>query len=78
MVRRQIQLTEEQDDAVRWAAVERGLSHAAVIRELVEQGLRAKDTNRVARARAAVGQFASGTTDTAENHDAVLDEAFRA
>lgn len=76
MVRRQIQLTEEQDDALRRAAVERGLSIAALIRELVEDSLGRGGAPRATAAVRVLGRHASGRTDIAEQHDEHLEEAF--
>lgn len=72
MVRRQIQLTEEQDEAVRRAAVARGLSIAAVIRGLVEESLRADTASARTRARSVIGAHASGLRDVAREHDRYL------
>lgn len=78
MVRRQIQLTEEQDEAVRREALERGLSIAAVIRVLVEESLRRDTATRRAAAAAVIGAHASGLRDVAVEHDAHLADALRA
>lgn len=75
MVRRQIQLTVEQDEAVRREAVARGLSIAAVIRTLVEESLRREGADRVERALAVLGRHRSGLTDVAARHDAYLEDA---
>jgi hypothetical protein len=72
MVRRQIQLTAEQDEAVRRAAVARGLSIAAVIRELVEESLRSETVIAGVRARRVVGAHASGLRDVSREHDRYL------
>lgn len=76
MVRRQIQLTEAQDDAVRREAVERGLSIAAVIRELVEASLRDERAGQVELAVGVFGRHRSGLHDIAERHDDYLVDAF--
>lgn len=78
MVRRQIQLTDEQDAAVRSEAVQRGLSIAAVIRELVEESLRRDSLALHAAASAVIGAHASGRSDVAEQHDDHLLDAFGA
>jgi hypothetical protein len=78
MVRRQIQLTEEQDAAVRREALERGLSIAAVIRELVEESLRRETAPRREAAVAVIGAHASGLHDVAAEHDRHLADALRA
>jgi hypothetical protein len=76
MVRTQIQLTEPQLAAVRRRAAERGISVAAVIRELVDEGLLADHEARWARALSVVGKYRSGTTTTSIDHDEVLDEIY--
>ncbi len=76
MIRTQIQLTDAQLRSVRRAASERGVSVAAVIRQLVDEGLRTDHDARWARALAVVGKYRSGTTTTSVDHDAVLDEVY--
>jgi len=76
VVRTQIQLTDAQMSTVRRTAAERGVSVAAVIRDLVDRGLRADEEARWARALAVVGKFRSGTSTTSVDHDAVLDEIY--
>lgn len=80
MVRTQIQLTEEQAEAVKRLAAREGRSMADVIRSGIDlQLLRSSgvtDAERRRRALAAVGRFRSGATDIAEHHDVALDEAF--
>lgn len=77
MVRRQIQLTEEQDAAVRREALARGLSIAAVIRTLVEESLRQATAPRRAAAAAVIGAHESGLHDVAAEHDRHLAESLR-
>ncbi|MDH4176827.1 MAG: CopG family transcriptional regulator [Thermoleophilia bacterium] len=70
MVRRQIQLTDDQDAAVRREALERGLSIAALIRSLVEEALRRETASRRVAAAAVIGAHASGgLRDVAAEHD---------
>jgi predicted DNA-binding ribbon-helix-helix protein len=78
MVRTQIQLTESQAEAVKRMAAERGLSMAAMIRELVERAISENGDRavRIARARAAVGRYASGRSDIAREHDRELAEIY--
>jgi hypothetical protein len=48
-----------------------------MLREALDDLLDAEDrTDRLRRARAAVGGFRSGHTDTADQHDEVLVEAY--
>lgn len=77
MVRTQIQLTEEQMQALRQLSAEKGQSVAELVRTGVDQMLR--DTNRKARAQRfldAAGKFNSGLGDVSENHDKYLAEDF--
>jgi hypothetical protein len=78
MIRTQIQLTDEQARSLRHEANLRGISMAAVLRELVDDALRAPARAQTARARGVVGRFASGEHRTAREHDAALEQAFRA
>jgi predicted DNA-binding ribbon-helix-helix protein len=80
LYRTQIQLTGAQVTALKAVAARRGVSMAAVIRdvvdELVARGV-ASDGNRTrARALAAVGRFRSGRRDVSRRHDDYLSEAF--
>ncbi len=80
MVRTQIQLTKEQADRLRRLAAEQGRPVAELVREAVEQLLRAHTEpsreERRQRALAAVGRFCSGFADVAVEHDRHLSEAF--
>lgn len=77
MVRTQIQLTEAQARALKRAAAERGISMAAVIREVLDRSLAtAADDATHRRALAAIGRYSSGRSDVAEEHDTHLAEAF--
>ena len=81
MVRTQIQLDEQQLQALRQRSVETGRSIADLVREGVELYLtsqkRPSREEQVRRALAASGKFASGVTDTSARHDHYLAEAFR-
>ena len=76
MIRTQVQLTDAQARMLRRVAAERGVSMAAVIRELVDAGLTKPASAQSARARAAVGRFGSGANAVSRDHDAELDRAF--
>jgi hypothetical protein len=76
MIRTQVQLTDEQARMLRRVAAERGVSMAAVIRELVDAGLSAPASTRTARARGAIGRFGSGKGTVSRDHDRELDDAF--
>ena len=77
MVRTQIQLTEQQARALRRVAASRGMSMAAVIRELLDAALTSSLDAKVDRALAVVGRFSSGATTVSGDHDAELERAFR-
>jgi len=76
MIRTQVQLTEAQVRALRAVAAQRGVSMAAVIRDLVEQGLQVPASARAGRARAAIGSFGSGVSLVSAEHDRELEQAF--
>lgn len=76
MVRMQIQLTDEQAGALRREAARRGVSMAALVREVIDEALAAPVSARRARARAAIGRFSSGRSTVSLEHDRELDEAF--
>jgi hypothetical protein len=80
MIRTQIQLTDEQAQAIRAIARAQGLSIAQVIRQAVDQMLRsgaASDREeKRRRALQIVGKFSSGNGDVSRNHDTYLAEAF--
>jgi hypothetical protein len=77
MIRTQISMTEAQADALRRLAAARGISQAAVMRdlldELVERDIRSR---RIESVRRSFGAFASGHSDTSVNHDEVLAEIY--
>lgn len=78
MIRTQISMTEEQADALRRLAVARGISQAAVMRDLldevVERDIRSR---RIESVRRMLGTARSGHSDTSVNHDAALEDAYR-
>jgi Arc/MetJ-type ribon-helix-helix transcriptional regulator len=81
MVRTQIQLTEEQSDALKALAAAEGRSVADLVRTAVDAllGSRAR-LDRAALRRQAIelaGRFRSGTPDLGAEHDRHLGEAFR-
>jgi hypothetical protein len=80
MIRTQIQLTEAQAEKAKRLALERGVSMAEVIRELIDGAPERDDrAERSARALAAVrrGGFRDrdGRTDVSVRHDEYLAEA---
>jgi hypothetical protein len=80
MVRTQIQLTEKQSRVLKKIALERGVSVAELIRQSVDQFVRARGelTPEQIRKRAlsVVGAGSSGVTDLSLEHDHYLDEAY--
>jgi len=76
MIRTQVQLTDTQARMLRRVAAERGVSMAAVIRELVDAGLAAPASAHAARARGVIGRFGSGSNTVSRDHDRELDRAF--
>lgn len=81
MIRTQIQLTEQQSQALREAARRSGVSTAEVIRRSVDRFLAQEAAVlSVAPSRMSalevVGLFSSGLTDIADRHDDYLDEAY--
>lgn len=80
MVRTQIQLTEEQAKAVKKIARARHLSVAELIRQAVDNLIKASTVidveERRKRAIDASGRFRSGLRDLSTEHDKYLEEAF--
>jgi hypothetical protein len=79
MIRTQIQLTEEQSQALREMAAREKVSVAELIRRAVNSLLQSETISmeeRRRRAIAAVGRFHSGISDLAERHDEYLAEAY--
>jgi hypothetical protein len=81
MKRTQVQLTEEQLQALRKAAADRSVSVSEVVRQAIDVWVQAdrrppRDELK-RRALAAAGRFASGRSDVAARHDDYLAEAFR-
>jgi hypothetical protein len=79
MIRTQIQLTEQQAEALKQAAARRGVSMAELIRQSIDQLLgKAGDLSQKdlrLRAGAVAGRFRSGRTDVSVHHDEHLAEA---
>ena len=76
VIRTQIQLTEDQARALRRVARSRGVSMAAVIRELLDQALTSSHDAKVERALAVAGRFRSGVGHVSRDHDRELEDAF--
>jgi Arc/MetJ-type ribon-helix-helix transcriptional regulator len=81
MVRTQVQLTEQQQAALRRLSAATGRSVADLVREGIERMLASRVTpdreTRVARAIALAGRYSSGRSDGSAEHDKHLAEAFR-
>ena len=76
LYRTQVQLTRAQVTALKTMAARRGLSMAAIIRDVVDdmverQGVSGQERRRQ-RALEAVGRFRSGHRDVSRRHDAHL------
>ncbi|MCK6627221.1 MAG: ribbon-helix-helix domain-containing protein [Anaerolineae bacterium] len=80
MIRTQIQLTEEQSRTLKEMAQERGVSMAELIRQSIENFIRARNQltreEKRRKALAIMGQFSSGVSDLSTNHDQYLAEAY--
>jgi len=81
MIRTQIQLTEQQIQALRRLAAHKKRSLAELIRQSVELYLtheaQTGKAERVQRALEAAGKFSSGTKDGSSQHDRHLADAYR-
>ncbi len=81
MVRTQVQLTEDQLDALRQLSAATGKSIAELIRQGVSQYLAGRRgpnrEERVERAIRVAGMFSSGVADISAGHDKHLADAFR-
>jgi len=80
MIRTQIQITEEQAASLRAMSVARQQSVAELIRLSIESFLQREagvgQERKRARAKSAVGRFASSQADVSAEHDRYLAEAF--
>jgi predicted PP-loop superfamily ATPase len=80
MIRTQVQLTDAQLKALRRASAATGRSVADLIRQGVDHYLAGQTElsreERIERAIAVAGRFASGHSDVSANHDRHLPEAF--
>ena len=77
MIRTQISMTEEQQEALQRLAAARKVSQAAVLRDaldlLIDQDTRLR---RLEQARQLIGKYRSEPSNTAVDHDDALDDAF--
>ncbi len=81
MIRTQVQLTEEQFQALKDIAAVRSVSVAQLVREgvdvLIGAAPNTSATERRRRAIAAAGRFSSDRTDVSARHDYYLTEAYQ-
>lgn len=81
MIRTQIQITEDQQEMLRYLSMETGRSMAELIREgidrLAASNPRVDRQHRVERAISLAGRFSSGKSDVSVEHDRQLAEAFK-
>lgn len=78
MIRTQIQLTEKQARALKRAAVARGVSMSALIRDAVDRIVDEQaDASVWRRALAAVGRLRGDAENVSEEHDRYLADAYR-
>lgn len=78
MIRTQIQITAEQEQAMRQISLQQGVSRSEIIRQALDAWLnqqQKRGTNKT-KALAAIGQFASGSSNGSEEHDHYLADAF--
>jgi predicted DNA-binding protein len=80
MIRTQIQLTEEQAQALRRLSADTGRSLADLVRQAVDLYLRTRKLPNLdavrERARQAAGKFSSGSGEGSVEHDRLLDEIY--
>jgi hypothetical protein len=80
MIRTQVQLTDEQAEALRRRSKREQVSVAELVRRAIDAFTRGEppgDRELRDRALGAAGRFASGVSDTSSRHDEALAEAFR-
>jgi len=81
MIRSQVQLTEAQLEALKELAARRGVSVAYLVRQGIDELIRAASTTtaeeRRHRAIAAAGRFSSDRDDVSVRHDDYLAEAYQ-
>jgi hypothetical protein len=80
MVRTQIQLTEEQAEAIKRIALSRHLSVAELIRRAVDTMIKSSTVpdpeERIKRAFEIAGKFSSGKRDISRKHDKYLADIY--
>lgn len=79
MIRTQISMTDEQQEALRRLAALRKVSQAAVLRDALDSLIgRDAHVRRVERARELAGKYRADDGKNYVDHDAALDDAFTA
>jgi hypothetical protein len=79
MIRTQISFEEEQYEALQAAARRDGVSMAALVRDAVEDKLRAQDADRERikrRALSVIGKYRGSGEPVSQDHDRYLEEAY--
>ena len=77
MIRTQISMTDEQQEALRRLAALRNVSQAAVLRDALDSLIgRDAHVRRVERARQVAGKYRADDGENFLDHDAALDDAF--
>ena len=80
LIRTQVQLTDQQLQALRQLSARSGRSISDLVRQGIDDHLRgraeASDEERKQRAIRIAGMFASGQTDVSSKHDQYLADAF--
>lgn len=81
MIRTQIQLSEDQLQALKARALKENISVSELVRRAIDAWTKNADNTHVSelrrRAENAAGRFASGKNDVAQHHDEYLSQAFK-
>ncbi len=77
MIRTQVQLTDEQYQALKSRAHRENLSLSSAIRQAVEMWLKERDRSMlIEKSLASLGKFRSGRKDVSQHHDESLTEIY--
>ena len=81
MIRKQIQLTDEQFEKLRRMAARKGVAVAQIVRSSIDNTLALEEAPNQAelraRARSTFGRFRDRADDVSQNHDSYLADAYR-
>jgi hypothetical protein len=81
MIRTQVQLSEDQLQALKARALQENISVSELVRRAIDAWTKNADNTRASelrrRAANAVGRFASGKKDVAQHHDEYLSQAYK-